>query len=414
MKHFHAFDSIALLVVQMFLATAIFSQNQTVFYIQAHEDDWQLFMSQNILKNVSATSKAVFITLTAGDAGHGNNAFGNGAIPYFQAREKGAVYSTKFAVDITDAATESTPQATTVVVNSKDSLNQKSSHQISKYIYKNTVNYFLRLPDGHITGRGFSSTGNQSLQKLFQNAIKNLTAVDNSTTYADWTDLVSTLKAIVVAEAAANSDIWINCASLNTKFNPNDHSDHIFASTAIQEAIKNMPRAGIIEWADYNSKKMKHNLSKDFWENATALFGIYSWALCENRYASQFNNDHKQWLGMDYFSVKRIPRAENNATDSTSTKPRKVSQSIPLIVAFSNPIKQNEDINLLLSPYESGTLEVNIVNTSGAIVCANSYKVEKDRPANIQISQNLEPHSFYLIEILLNGKYSDSRKLIIN
>lgn len=392
-------------------------QTQTNIYVQAHEDDWQLFMSQNIIKNVSPNSKAVFITLTAGDAGHGNHSFADGLCPYYRAREKGAVYSTKFAVDIAGISIDETPAPSVVTIDSQDSTKRKLSHQITKYTYKNTVNYFLRLPDGHITGNGFQSTGNQSLQRLNQKQISNLSAVDNSTTYADWTDLTTTLRAIIQAEAIPKSEIWINCASLDSKFNKNDHSDHIFTSHAIQQAVSVMPEAGIIEWADYNTKKMKHNLSKEGLENATALFGVYSWALCENRYLSQFNNDHKQWLGMDYFSVKRIPRQliDNPSTiDSTTNKPKKIARAIPLLVSMSNPNKQNEDISLLLSPFESGTVEIHILNTAGGVVCTNTYLVQKDKPANIQISQNLEPRSFYLLEIILNGKYKDTRKLIIN
>ena len=41
--------------------------------------------------------KAVFITFTAGDEGLRN---GSGAIPYYLAKEQGAVYSSKFASDI--------------------------------------------------------------------------------------------------------------------------------------------------------------------------------------------------------------------------------------------------------------------------------------------------------------------------
>jgi hypothetical protein len=39
---------------------------QVSFYVQAHEDDWQLFMSKNAIEDIGY-AKVVFITLTAGD-----------------------------------------------------------------------------------------------------------------------------------------------------------------------------------------------------------------------------------------------------------------------------------------------------------------------------------------------------------
>ncbi|MBK8494112.1 MAG: hypothetical protein IPL50_03190 [Chitinophagaceae bacterium] len=75
----------------------------------------------------------------------------------YLAREKGAIYSSKFAADLTTGtAPTDLPAPTIATIN---------SHNITKYVYKNTVNYFSRMPDGNLNGSGFNNNY-LSLQKL--------------------------------------------------------------------------------------------------------------------------------------------------------------------------------------------------------------------------------------------------------
>jgi len=74
----------------LFFTLWIYGQDQVAFFVQGHADDWQLFMSKNIEEEIQF-ARIVIVTLTAGDAGHGSLPYGNGKIPYYLAREKGAV-----------------------------------------------------------------------------------------------------------------------------------------------------------------------------------------------------------------------------------------------------------------------------------------------------------------------------------
>ena len=76
---------------------------QTVhFSIQAHADDWQLFMSSRIISDMTvANTKMVFITLTGGDGSAGAGSYGTSGTPFYLSRENGSVYSSKFAADLT-------------------------------------------------------------------------------------------------------------------------------------------------------------------------------------------------------------------------------------------------------------------------------------------------------------------------
>lgn len=279
-------------------------QAQSVIYsVQAHQDDWQLFMSSKIVTDLTAGSKVVFITLTAGDGGCGN-------CSYTPSREIGSVYSSKFAVDLTNTATApaDVPIATTVTIN---------SHSITKYIYKNTVNYFLRLPDGNLNGDGFPSTGSQSLQ-LLKTSNKKITAVDNSTTYTSWADLTNTIKAIINTEKITGRTGWVYSASLNITnnsnppnptYNINDHSDHYYSATAVRDAVSAAPEAwvGIYEFVDYYSSALPANLSPTAHENASIIFAHGALGITLAEYRNEFTVDHQIWLPMDYYGIFRSP-----------------------------------------------------------------------------------------------------------
>ena len=197
-----------LILVIIFLSICkVRAQQPVIFSVQGDGDDWQLYMSSKLMVDLNSGGKLVFITLTAGDEGNGNTAFNGSATPYYLAREKGGVYSAKFANDIVQGSGTPSllPAAQTVTVN---------GHGLVKYVYKNTVSYFLRLPDGNSDGSGFSATGNVSLKKLKDATIGSLTSVDGNNTYSGWADLTSTIEAIINAEKGSNNQVWLNYSRL--------------------------------------------------------------------------------------------------------------------------------------------------------------------------------------------------------
>ncbi|HAO46087.1 MAG TPA: T9SS type A sorting domain-containing protein [Ferruginibacter sp.] len=295
------------LLLALFLFTQqIRAQLQVSYYIVGDADDWQLFMSNKLISDLDAGGKVVVITLTAGDEGNGPGMFNGSTTPYYQAKEKGAVYSSKFVADFMNTPyplTYGVPSSQVVSINSKN---------LVKYVYGNSngvgsvVNYFLRLPDGGQTGAGYAGTGNNSLKKLKDGNIASLTSIDGQNTYT-WSQLVNTIYAIIFAEKGADPQVWINVAELNTANNPNDHSDHTYSSMAAQEAVATRLWVGINDYVMNYSSNLADNNTNEEYEDATAAYTMYDWNLIKEKYASQFNSTTRAWLNKEYSAIERNP-----------------------------------------------------------------------------------------------------------
>jgi hypothetical protein len=185
------------------------------FYIVAHADDWQLFMHPNVYKDlVAPRCKTIFIITTAGDAGRGET--------YWLAREEGSKSSIRFCL---------APQS--ILSESSDS-RQFNNHTIHDWSANNTTSYFLRLPDGNLDGSGFPARAYQSLARLRSTEINAITPLDNSTTYHNWSDFITTIESIISFESKDIPDVWIHYLNPDITTNPDDHADHIATGQAIQ------------------------------------------------------------------------------------------------------------------------------------------------------------------------------------
>lgn len=91
--------------------------------------------------------------MTAGDAGLGT---GNGGRqhPYYLARENGADSAIRFMADLANRPPVE-PELVSMVFN---------DHNVRRVSYRNTVAYYLRVPDGSPAGTGYADTGYQSLK----------------------------------------------------------------------------------------------------------------------------------------------------------------------------------------------------------------------------------------------------------
>ena len=106
-------------------------QTSVFFAIQAHQDDWQLFMSARVIADMQAGAKMVFITLTAGDESCGAARNGGGG-PFFMGREKDlCIQLPVWRQTSQPVQLHWTPTATTVSIN---------GHNITKGMYIETVN----------------------------------------------------------------------------------------------------------------------------------------------------------------------------------------------------------------------------------------------------------------------------------
>lgn len=203
------------------------SELQVVYYVTAHEDDWQLFRGFTAWNDLqSPYTRGVFIAVTAGDGGHDD--------AYWQAREEAEMYSIyacvseDFRVD-RDWAT----------INGHDIYRRKF---INTSGTERAVLYSLRLPDGNHSGAGYPSHNCESIARLRNNEISSISSVDGTAVYTSWTDLWRTLQAIMQAElddVGGPVHPWVNANQYWE--DPNacclDHSDHLTVGAALKEFV---------------------------------------------------------------------------------------------------------------------------------------------------------------------------------
>ena len=176
--------------------------------VVAHPDDWQVFFGDVVVERIRSHRRPVFIYLTAGDDGRDSS--------YWYQRESAALQSTRIALG---APPNTVARCGFVNV---------TSHLIRRCVLGSTESFFLRLPDGNRTGRGFARNRFESLRKLRANGAAHIHAVDGSTTYASWQELIATVNGLVrmVADSMNAHDIVLHTTDPSVRINPHDHYDH--------------------------------------------------------------------------------------------------------------------------------------------------------------------------------------------
>ena len=271
-------------------AADVVTSDKVSFYFAAHEDDWQLFMNPNAFEDVlGGAAKTVFVHVTAGDDGLGTGTGGR-KNPYYLARENGAINAIRFMADA-----DRTPIA--------DSTGPMifNGHPIYRVGYRNTIGYFLRLPDGDASGAGFAGTGFQSLKRLADGKITALAAVDDSTTYHGWGDLVATVREIIKYERAQAPLIQLNVADLNSRINPADHSDHLMTAKAALEAAADMACVRRAYYVDYASSKLPENLTAHERDMSSAVFGVTLAGVIAYDQSTAWSHYDQSFVGRNYY-----------------------------------------------------------------------------------------------------------------
>jgi hypothetical protein len=223
--------------------------------VVAHQDDWQLFMGDVVARRVQAGDRVVFIYLTAGDDGRDSL--------YWTARERGALASTRVAIGVavTDSATD------------RCSIVRAIDHAIRKCTIANTESYFFRLPDGHRNGLGFARHSYQSLRKLRLQRITSISALDGSASYKGWSDVMSTVNALI-GESSAGRIVTVHTSDPSVVVNPRDHFDHRIAGLLIHDSRK-QNKWNVVYYTGYALATRAPNRSEDQVRQKTSLFLAY-------------------------------------------------------------------------------------------------------------------------------------------
>ncbi|HET9716968.1 MAG TPA: hypothetical protein VFP60_12370 [Pseudolabrys sp.] len=263
------------------------------FYFAAHEDDWQLFMNPSAFQDVNGGAmKTVFVHLTAGDAGLGIG-WGGRKHPFYLARENGAETAIRFMADADATPGERVAAPTNI-----------NGHSIYRVTYRNTVAYFLRVPDGHWSGDGYYDTGLESLKRLASGENDILHAVDGSTTYRGWGDLVATLAAIVSHERGQSPLIQINVAETDARINPKDHSDHVMTAKAALQAVKDADCVRRVYYIDYASSQLPQNLDERQRDMESSVFAVTLAGVQAFDHRTSWHHYDESFVGRNYFRVQ--------------------------------------------------------------------------------------------------------------
>jgi hypothetical protein len=189
----------------------------SVMNIVAHEDDDLLFMNPDLIHKIQASYCIHTIYITAGDAGMGHF--------YWLSREEGSEAAYDYMLGIS---------SNTVWI---QRIVELSSHEFITVANpkgnSRVTLIFMHLPDGNLTGQGFSYSGNESLAKLYSGSISVIHSVDNQSYYSS-ADLSAALSSLMTIYRATE----INTQSDFVSAQSPDHSDHMTVSLFVKQAYK--------------------------------------------------------------------------------------------------------------------------------------------------------------------------------
>ncbi|KAL5339525.1 hypothetical protein BJX70DRAFT_363899 [Aspergillus crustosus] len=240
-----------LLLFGLFAGTGICSR---ILNIVAHEDDDLLFLNPDILDHIAGGDDILTVFLTAGDAGLGPD--------YWTSRQAGSLAAYAEMAGVANAWAESD-----LGIPGKDIplYTLDESNQI-------TLAY-MHLPDGSGDGNGFASTGYQSLEKLWKEAIGSISTVDESGTTYTRDRLVYTLSQIIseYGPDEVNTQDYIN------DFGTGDHSDHTAGALFANEAAAASGFWGTLTaYEGYPTKNLPPNVEGDSLAAKKAAFFTYA------------------------------------------------------------------------------------------------------------------------------------------
>lgn len=280
------------------------------FYFAAHEDDWQLFMNPSAFQDViNGAGKTVFVHVTAGDAGLGIGSGGR-KHPFYLARENGAETAIRFMADADDIPAER--------IAGPMSFNGHSIYRVS---YRNTVSYFLRVPDGSPQGTGYYGTGFQSLKRLADGDNNILSAIDGSTIYRGWSDLVSTVRKIVDFERGRAGTVQLNVAELDARINPGDHSDHLMTAKAALDAVRDLACVRRVSYVDYASSRLPENLDAQQRDMESSVFAVTLAGVLAFDHHTSWRHYDESFVGRNYFRVQEgVGRCDADKTEIAAVR----------------------------------------------------------------------------------------------
>ncbi|MCA8832684.1 T9SS type A sorting domain-containing protein [Hymenobacter pini] len=270
--------------------------------LTAHPDDWQLFMGSAICEELKNTRrKVVFICLSGGQADMPSDS-------YWQGRESGHRASVQQAGDLLSPIT-ATSVSEKVTVN---------GHAIDTYRSRNSVAFYLHLPDGGAGGKGFARGGFQSLKQLYDRNLQ-LKPLDGAAPYTSWEDLKKTILGLLAHEAILGQ-LTMHIPSTDTRCNPGDHSDHYMAGLLAQQAIGQL-ECRFFQYVGYNISKRPVNLTEAQIANQRQVYRAYCQTMVAQGQEDPWDAKHLAFVGHQYMQVKHQAGPQLQPTAPVASQP---------------------------------------------------------------------------------------------
>jgi LmbE family N-acetylglucosaminyl deacetylase len=259
----------------------------TILTVVAHQDDDLLFMNPDHLREARNGDCLRTVYLTAGDAGSGSS--------YWLGREKGA----EAAYDAMASHGPSLWIERYVKINAHEYIRMASPRGNARLTL-----VFVRLPDGGVTGDGFSRTRFQSLARLESGAIPAMTSVDRQSSYAK-DDLANLLVNLMLYYKPGQIDTQ---TPVNESDVHPDHSDHM-AAGRFTEAAYSIYSQGepsrdipVQFYTGYPVDQLPRNVTGQDLADKSAAY--YAYAVHDNRVCQMEVNctssPYSQWLEREY------------------------------------------------------------------------------------------------------------------
>ncbi|OQS02603.1 hypothetical protein THRCLA_05041 [Thraustotheca clavata] len=183
------------------LPKSVTSPTAVNFFVNAHQDDHELFMSAKLYDSFSnSKTKIVMIYASAGDAGATDG--------WWQAREQGTLASAQSFVKLFGLFSPVRASSTATINN----------HVITKVTLGNAIHYFIRLPEAGMTNLATTPTS----------------PVDKSTeSYANVAELTSVVISLMKAEATGISNAVVN----SQQYLQVDHVLHAMTGKLVSDGV---------------------------------------------------------------------------------------------------------------------------------------------------------------------------------
>jgi LmbE family N-acetylglucosaminyl deacetylase len=268
-----------------------------ILTIVAHEDDDLIFISPDLLHAIQAGATVRTVYVTAGDDGM--------PASYWMTREEGP----RAAYALMAGTANSWKQSDAGV----------PGHPIPLFTLSGKPHVslaYLRLPDGNLDGSGFPSTGNQSLQQLWQGAIAKIDAIDGSSSYTQ-ASLIATFARLMTGVQPAQ----IYTQDFVGTYGDGDHSDHHTTAYLTQAAARQYTAAHTVTgYEGYGTSGLRVNVSGTdltVKQNAFYAYGKDDSQVCDSK-SSCAGSNYAAWLQRQYtVSPAGAPPVANAGSDQT-------------------------------------------------------------------------------------------------